>query len=77
MRKKTLAYGLFGLGFFMLVVHTTLPALWQVLGLPGQYPLASTEGILGLSAGFTPPLGATLLLAAGLVYGSQKEGPGR
>jgi hypothetical protein len=61
---------LFWIGVFLLFVHTTLPALWQLAGFSMPYPLASTEGLLGLSAGFTPPLGAALILIAALVGGS-------
>lgn len=71
MRRVWLAYGLFGLGVFLLLVHTSMPALWQVLGIKNSYPLASTDGLLGLSAGFTPPLGVVSMLAAGLVYGAK------
>lgn len=77
MRRGWLVAGLFWTGVFLLFVHTTLPALWQVSGLPGAYPLASTKGILGLSAGFTPPLGTAFMLAAGFVHGSASNGERR
>lgn len=73
MRKERLAYALFGFGVFLLFVHTTLPALWQLLGIAEEYPLASTQGLLGLSTGFTPPAGAFVMLVAGLVYGSGRN----
>ena len=73
MRRERFAYALFGVGVFLLFVHTTMPALWQLLGMAGAYPLASTQGLLGISTGFTPPLGALLMLVAGLVYGSGRN----
>lgn len=73
MRGRLLAYVLFGIGVFLLFVHTTLPALWQILGIPSAYRLASSDGLLAISTGFTPPLGAMLMLVAGLVYGSAES----
>lgn len=70
MQRQWLVRALYWSGVFLLFVHTTGPALWQVLGLPGAYPLASTKGLLGLAAGFTPPLGAASMLLAGFVQGS-------
>lgn len=69
--RTMVARTLFGAGVFLLLVHTTMPALWQVFGVPGPYPLAATEGILVVASGFTPPLGVTLMLCAGFVYGSK------
>lgn len=69
-RRRSLAIGLFWVGVLLLLVHTTFPALWQVVGFSADYPLASTEGVLGISAGFTPPLGTALMLVAGFIYGS-------
>jgi len=71
MRRRLVAVGLFCVGVLLRRVHTTLPALWQVAGFAADYPLASTEGIWGISAGFTPPLGTAFMLAAGFVYGSK------
>lgn len=71
--RRSAARMLFGAGVFLLLVHTTLPALWQVLGLSGPYPLAATKGILIAASGFTPPLGVTLMLCAGFVYGAKGE----
>ena len=71
MRRRWLTLGLFSLGVFLLFVHTTLPALWQLAGFAAAYPLGSTEGLLGLSAGFTPPLGTAFMLAAGFVHGAR------
>jgi hypothetical protein len=77
-RRHTLALCLFWLGVFLLFVHTTMPALWQLAGLSAPYPLASNEGLLGLSAGFTPPLGAAMIFAAGFLGGPASEnGSGR
>lgn len=77
MQRQRLAFCLFWSGVALLFVHTTLPALWQVFGFTADYPLAAADGILGISAGFTPPLGTALMLAAGFSYGSKSEGRGR
>ena len=67
MSSKTIAYILFGIGVFLLEVHTTLPFLWQISGLHMPYPLSQSV-ILYYAQGFTPILGAFCLLAAGLLY---------
>jgi hypothetical protein len=67
MKRKTIAYLLFALGVFFLVVHTVFPVLWQLSGLPGSYPL-SRPGFLYYAQGFTPMLGVLILFVAGLVY---------
>lgn len=71
MRRQPAAYLLFGSGVLLLFIHTTLPALWQLFGPPGDYPLASTEGPLVMASGFTPVVGAVLMLFGGLVHGSR------
>lgn len=73
MRTRVAAYLLFGLGVILLFVHTTMPALWELFGSPGNYPLASADGPLALASGFTPVVGALLMLVAGLVHVS--DGP--
>jgi len=68
MKKKIIAYVLFGIGVLLLEVHTTFAVLWQLLtGLPNKYPL-SNGTILYYAQGFTPIFGAFCLLAAGLVF---------
>ena len=76
MRRRRLALFLFWVGVALLFVHTTLPALWQIAGFTTGYPLAATTGMLAISAGFTPPLGTALMLAAGAAYGSTSAGRG-
>ena len=70
MNKRKTAYLLFALGLFFLEMHTTLPFLWQILGLPGQYPLLGNL-FFYIASGFTPIVGAFVLLIAGLVYEKQ------
>lgn len=77
MRRRVAAYLLFGLGVVLLFVHTTLPALWELFGSPGDYPLASADGPLALASGFTPVVGALLMLFAGLVHVSDSRRAGR
>lgn len=67
MRRRLAAALLFGLGVVLLFVHTTMPALWELFGPEGDYPLASADGTLALASGFTPVIGAVLMLTAGLV----------
>lgn len=73
MRRRIAAYVLFCVGVVLLLVHTTMPALWQILGLRGDYPLSATRGLMGASAGFTPPFGTALMLAAGFIYGGRRR----
>ena len=62
---------LFCAGVFSLFVHTTLPFLWALFGIPAAYPLVSSQGIGAFLAGFTPPIGGLLMLLGGIVYGKQ------
>lgn len=64
---------LFSTGVALLFVHTTLPALWELFGPRTAYPLSSTEGPLSILSGFTPPLGAFVLLLAGSVHTRWRE----
>ncbi|MEX2161311.1 MAG: hypothetical protein WD751_05285 [Anaerolineales bacterium] len=73
MNKTWAAYLLFWLGVFLLGIHTTLPVLWTLLGLPEPIPFTADSGVLYYLQGFTPPLGAILMLIAGLVYGAQSK----
>ena len=67
MPRKTVAHILFGIGVLLLEIHTTIPFLWRILGLPMPYPFSQSI-ILFYAQGFTPIFGAFCLLAAGLVY---------
>jgi hypothetical protein len=66
MRYPAVTYVLFALGAFLLVMHTTIPVLWRLAGVPFQYPLSATP-FLQFSQGFTPMLGVLCMLAAGLI----------
>jgi hypothetical protein len=66
--RRRIAYTLFWAGVFLFLVHTTLPVLWRLFGLPEPFPLAPTTGALAVLPGLTPPLGAALMLIAGRVY---------
>jgi len=72
MANKRLGITLFSVGTFAIVVHTILPFLWALVGIPMSYPLAAAEGPLAYLSGFTPPIGALLMVMAGLVFGRQK-----
>jgi hypothetical protein len=67
MPGKTVAYILFGIGVLLLEIHTSIPFLWRILGLPMPYPFSQSI-ILYDAQGFAPIRGAFCLLAAGLVY---------
>ena len=71
MQSKTWGLVFFALGIFSMHVHTTLPFLWELVGIPLAYPLAATEVLLGILPGFTPPIGAVLMVIGGLIYGRQ------
>jgi hypothetical protein len=73
MKWNWAAYLLFGLGVFLMLIHTTIAAIWTVFGFPGAPPLTASSGVLYYLQGFTPPLGAILMLIAGLVYGAQSR----
>lgn len=63
---------LFLVGVFALSVHTTLPFLWALAGIPAHYLLTPAEGFLSYLPAFTPPLGALLMVIGGLLFGRQK-----
>lgn len=69
MQHRTIGLTLFYVGVALMLVHTTLPFLWELARIPWAYPLVSTEGILAILPGFSPPVGALLMVAGGLVYG--------
>ena len=69
MLPKKLGIALFSVGVFFLFIHTTLPFLWALVGVPLAYPLTSSRGILAFLPGFTPAIGATLMVVGGMIYG--------
>ena len=71
MQAKILGLSLFSVGVFLVFVHTTLPFLWALVGIPLAYPLTPTEGIMVTLPGFTPPIGAILMVLGGLIYGRE------
>ena len=71
MQVKILGLLFFSAGVFLVFVHTTLPFLWRLVGVPLAYPLTPTEGILVILPGFTPPIGALLMVLGGLFYGRE------
>ena len=73
MSGKTLSLVFLVLGAFLAHVHTTLPFLWGLVGIPGAYPLWMPEGALAVLGGFSPPIGAALMVIGGLVYGRKIE----
>lgn len=76
MQSKRLGLSIFFVGVFFLFVNTTVSFLWRLIGVPWPYPFTPTGGSLVLISlpGFTPAVGASLMVAGGLVYGRRKEG---
>lgn len=75
MESKRLGVAIFFVGVFFLFVNTTVSFLWRLVGVPWTYPLTPTEGSVMLVSlpGFTPVLGAALLVIGGMVYGRKRE----
>ena len=69
MNKNNLGIVIFLLGIFFLFMHTTSPFLWLLIGIAYPYPLSSNQGILFYLQGFSPPIGAILMVLGGLIYG--------
>jgi len=69
MQHRTLGLALFYTGVAFMFIHTTLPFLWDLTGISLAYPLVSTKGVLAILPGFSPPIGALLMFAGGLIYG--------
>jgi hypothetical protein len=71
MQRNRLGLVFFALGVFVVHVYTTLVFLWSLLGMPlADYPLLPPEG-LHMLIGFTPAIGAMLLVVGGLTYGRE------
>jgi len=71
MQTKKLGLSLFFVGVFFMFVHTILPFLWALVGVPFAYPLTATEGVLAILPGFTPPIGALLMVIGAMTYGRE------
>lgn len=67
--RRRAGLAVFWLGVFLLFVHTTLPALWELFGPRTPYPLSSLSRLGAIATGFTPPLGAALMVVAGVLAG--------
>ena len=70
-QAKRLGLSFFSVGAFFMFVHTTLPFLWALVGIPLAYPLTTTQGMLAILPGFTPAIGALLMVVGGLIYGRE------
>jgi len=73
MNREKLGVGVFLFGTFFMFMHTTAPFLWAVIGITYPYPLSSNEGLLFYLQGFSPAIGAILLVTGGLIYSEGKE----
>ncbi len=72
MATKSIGVILLFAGAFALLVHTTFPFVWALAGIRAPYPLTPLRGPLSFLPGFTPPLGALLMVIGGLIFGRQK-----
>lgn len=73
MNKNNLGIVIFLLGTFFLFMHTTIPFLWAIIGITYPYPLSSNQGVLFYLQGFSPAIGAALLVVGSLIYSEGKE----
>ncbi|MBI2862565.1 MAG: hypothetical protein HYX89_07080 [Chloroflexi bacterium] len=71
MDSKRLGLSFFFAGVFFMFVHTALPFLWALVGIPYAFPLVATEGVLAILPGFTPPVGALLMVIGAMTYGRE------
>ena len=70
MQRKRLGLAIFALGA-LVMHHTTLIFIWAAIGRPlADYPLLF-HGPLAYLPGFTPAIGAILMLVASLIYGHE------
>ena len=71
MPNQRLGLALFAVGALTLHLYTTLLYLWALAsGSLRTFPLMLPPDMLSL-IGFTPPIGALLLVAGDLIYGQQ------
>jgi len=70
-QTKKLGLFLFFVGVFLMFVHTALPFLWFLVGIPFTFPLVATEGVLAILPAFTPPIGALLMVIGAMTYGRE------
>ena len=71
MTSKRLGLAVFALGALILHLYTTLLYLWALVTHSLRtFPLMLPVSMLAL-IGFTPPIGALLLVVGGLIYGRQ------
>ena len=73
MNRARIAALVFAFGCILLVLHSTLPFLWSLVGIQAEYPLFFHSGPADVIQGFTPPLGLVAMLIAGLIYGGQRK----
>ena len=73
MNRKRLGTGVFLVGVFFMFMHTTIPFLWALFGITYPYPLASNAGFMFYLQGFSPAVGAILLVVGSLIYSGGKE----
>ena len=73
MQHKAIGTILFIIGGFFILMHTLFPFLWNVIGIQAAYPLASDHGIMYYLQGFSPAIGAALLLAGNQAYSPIEE----
>jgi hypothetical protein len=73
--REKLGIGIFFLGIFFMLMHSTFPFLWALFGINSPYPLVWDEGFLFYFQGFSPVVGAILLVVGGLIYSGKGGNP--
>lgn len=74
MPAKRLGLIIFFLGVILLQIYSTIPFLWQVVGITLEYPLEATnEGVLALLPAFAPSTSAILMVVGGVIYGNKSK----
>ncbi|MBU0671374.1 MAG: hypothetical protein ABH835_04370 [Patescibacteria group bacterium] len=72
---KTSAVGkiIFAFGIVTMFMYTTFTFLWALAGLALPFPLSVDNESFSLFQLLTPPLGAILMIAGGLIFGKKEK----
>lgn len=73
MQIKTIGTTIFALGILTMFMYTTFTFLWALAGLALPFPLSVDNESFSLFQLLTPPLGAILMIAGGLIFGKKEK----
>lgn len=73
MLTKKIGILFFLAGVFILLVHTMLSFIWILVGIKVPYPLISNSAIGAFLPGFTPVIGAFMMISGGGLYGRKPK----